>query len=218
VPTDVLIRIRFAGYPDPDTLSSDSVGLTTGFYWVPAIHRVDLLHQTVTFRPWQRLSSHLGYVLHVMPTLHSLQGCPAPYTVREFRTGDGPANADADPVAPPFSDILATFDRRCGGDGGCHLNPALPGACQSDPASGLSLCASEAWDALVGVRSRQESRLKLVDPGDSARSYLLRKVIPAAPDGAPPPTVLGHRDPPGEPLSDAEIEALAAWIDDGAAH
>jgi hypothetical protein len=81
---------------------------------------------------------------------------------------------------------------------------------------GLSLCAGQSWAALVGVSSRQEARLLLVDPGDSARSYLLRKLIPATAGGGPPPPTLGHRDPPGAPLDDGELAAIAAWIDAGA--
>ena len=35
VPTDVIFRITFDDYPDPDTVRSDSLLLTTGFFWVP---------------------------------------------------------------------------------------------------------------------------------------------------------------------------------------
>jgi len=55
-----------------------------------------------------------------------------------------------------------------------------------------------------------------VEPGDSARSYLLRKLLPATPEGGRLPGVAGHRDPPGEPLSEPELRLIAAWIDGGA--
>jgi hypothetical protein len=44
---------------------------------------------------------------------------------------------------------------------------------------------------------------------DSARSYLLRKLL-----GAPPLT--GHTGPPGDTLTDAELRVVQSWIDNGA--
>jgi hypothetical protein len=214
VPTDVVIRVRFDDYPDPDTVRSDSLLLTTGYFWVPAVYGVDLVAKTVTLQPWQALSPDLGYAIHLKPILRSLQGCAAPDALREFRTGAGPAGIPVPPV-PPLAQVQALFDRRCGGST-CHLDPGPLAGCLTQPAAGLSLCAGETFDALVGVPSVEETRLLRVDPGDSARSYLLRKLIPATPGGGPPPPTLGHRDPPGEPLDEAEIAAVAAWIDGGA--
>jgi hypothetical protein len=191
--------------------------LTTGFYWVPAGHHVNLMDKTVTMRPWRPLSSNLGYTLHLQPTLHSLQGCPTAGTVRTFRTGAGPAGSVPAPPAPTFAEVQPIFDGRCGGR--CHLDEsagAPDGGCLATPAAGLSLCAGDAFTALVDVRSRAQSELPLVDPGNAARSVLLRKLIPANPDGAPLPSLLGHRDPPGMPLTRAEIDTIAAWIDGGA--
>jgi hypothetical protein len=214
-PTDTSIRVTFNEYPDPDTVGSNSLLLTTGFFWVPGVYGVDLLGKTAILRPWRPLSPDLAYTLHLAPALHSLEGCPAPDTTREFRTATGPAGASPPPV-PAFADVQALFESRCG-NGGCHLDAAVfGGGCLAAPAAGLSLCAAESWDALVGVPSRQEAGLLLVDPGNSARSYLLRKLIPAPPDAGPMPTVLGQREPPGPPLDPAEIEAVAAWIDAGA--
>ena len=62
---------------------------------------------------------------------------------------------------------------------------------------------------MVGVISKQVSRLAIVAPRDSARSYLLRKLL-----GAPP--VTGHQGPPEDALADAELVALQSWIDSGA--
>jgi hypothetical protein len=213
VPTDVVIRIRFDGYPDPDTLGSESLSMTTGFYWVPARFRVDLLDKTVSLRPWQQLSSNLGYTLHLQSTLHSLQGCAAESTIRSFRTGDGPSGGEPAPVVPPFTEVQALFADRCAG--GCHIADDGVG-CVDRPEGGLSLCATDAFDALIDVRAHTQPALPLVDPGDSARSVLLRKLIPATPGGAPPPPTLGHRDPPGMALDRAEIQMIAAWIDGGA--
>jgi hypothetical protein len=218
VPTDTELRIRFDDYPDPDTLGSDSLVLTTGFYWVPGSFHVSLIDKTVTMRPWRPLSANLGYTIHIQPTLQSLQGCAAIGTVRSFRTGDGPAGNNPAALVASRADVQAVFDRRCGA--GCHLDAGTPGAaadgCVTRPAAGLSLCDRDAFAALVNVPSRAQSELALVEPGNSARSVLLRKLIPATAGGAPPPPTLGHRDPPGMALGRAEIDTVAAWIDGGA--
>jgi hypothetical protein len=214
-PTDVTIAVQFDDYPDPDTVRSDSLLLTTGYYWVPATYSVDLIHRTALLHPWAPLGGDLGYTVHLMPKLASLQGCPTLYTLREFVTGAGPAGTPLPPV-PAFTDVQAIFASRCAG--GCHLDASIPApGCIPAAAAGLSLCAPDAWAALVGVPSREESRLELVQAGDSARSYLLRKLLPVPPSGAPPAPTLGHRDPPGgPPLDEAELETIAAWIDGGA--
>jgi hypothetical protein len=215
-PTDVVVQVTFDDYPDPDSVNSNSLLLTTGFFWIPAVYGVDLPAKTAILRPWRPLSPDQAYTLHLAPALHSLDGCPAPDTTRQFRTGTGPVGASP-PAVPAFADVQTLFESRCG-SGGCHLDASAPGGgCLGAPAAGLSLCASESWDALVGVPSGEESALLRVAPGDSARSYLLRKLIPAPPDGGPMPTVLGQREPPGAPLDPAEIQAVAAWIDAGAA-
>jgi hypothetical protein len=88
--------------------------------------------------------------------------------------------------------------------------------CLTAPAAGLSLCDREARGALVDVPSRQVSRLDLVKRNDSARSYLLRKLLPGDTDDRPAPGALGHRDPPGAPLPTDDLRLIARWIDTGA--
>ena len=93
------------------------------------------------------------------------------------------------------------FDTRCG-DGGCHLDRGRPGeaGCLPEPAAGLSLCAGQAWAALVDVPSRQTDGMRLVRAGDSARSYLLRKLLPG----------IGRRCAPLPPWSDSAEPARPA--------
>ena len=55
-----------------------------------------------------------------------------------------------------------------------------------------------------------------MEPGDSARSYLLRKLLPAAPAGGPISGVYGQREPPGDPLPEDQLRLIADWIDGGA--
>jgi hypothetical protein len=215
VPTDIPISVTFNDYPDPDGVRSGALLLTTGFFWVPGTYGVDLIERKVTFRPWRPLVGNLGYTIHLRPSIGSLAGCPGTVAEREFRTGDGPTGNPEPPTAtlPAVQEI---FDRRCAG-GGCHLDDATPGGCLAAPVAGLSLCAADAWAALVQVPSRQTGALPLVEAGDSSRSYLLRKLLPATADGGPVAGVFGQREPPGPPLSPDELRTVAAWIDSGAA-
>jgi hypothetical protein len=217
VPTDVTFRLTFDDYPDPDTVRSDSILLTSGFFWVPGSYGVDLIEKTAVMHPIHALSPALGYSLHLRPALSSLSGCPGTSEEIEFITGDGPAGAPAQPPAA-FDSVQRIFTARCAG-GGCHLAGGEEGGgCLATPAAGLSLCAPEAWDQLVAVPSRQDNRLQRVEAGDSARSYLLRKLLPADPpaDLGPIPGVYGQREPPGDPLPKDQLRAIASWIDGGA--
>ena len=215
VPTDVVFRITFNDYPDPDTVRSDSILLTTGFFWVPGTYGVDLIGKAAVVRPIRPLSADLGYTLHLRPALASLAGCPGPTEEIVFLTGAGPSG-DPAPETPPFAAVQAIFDAKCGG-GGCHLAPEdAGGGCLAPAAAGLSLCAADAWDALVSVPASQTDELRLVQPGDSARSYLLRKLLPATADGGRLPRVYGQREPPGAPLPEDQLWFVVAWIDGGA--
>jgi hypothetical protein len=234
IPVDTTIVLGFTDYPDPDTLSTRTLLLTTGPYYVPGRYVVDFLDKTVTLTPWRWLASKLGYTVQVFPGLRSLSGCDLRHDSRAFKTGDGPApppsqDPDQPPALPPvaFADVQAIFSARCAGSG-CHLSAQANdggsdggghGDCLATPAQGLSLCASESWASLVNVSSRQLSALPLVAPGNAARSYLFRKLVPSdAPDGAggPLPGTLGQREPPGPPLPEEQLRVIARWIDEGA--
>lgn len=215
VPTDVTFRLQFDDYPDPDTVRSDSILLTAGFFWVPGSYGVDLIDKTAIMRPIHPLVAGLGYSLHLRPALASLAGCPGTSEEIEFITGDGPAGT-APPAAGTFDAVQRIFGLRCGGSG-CHMAGGDEGGgCLAKPAAGLSLCAEEAWSQLVAVPSTQNDRLQRVEAGDSARSYLLRKLLPDAPSGGPISGVYGQREPPGDPLPPDQLRAIAAWIDGGA--
>jgi len=220
VPTNTPVDLTFSAYPDPDSLSSQSLVLTTGVFWHTGAYSVDLLSKTVRFRTPGSLRPNLGYSLNIGATLRSLQGCATSVQHRSFRTGDGPAAAPDVPTPPTFAEqVLPIFARSCAG-AGCHRQPESEGgACLEHPAGSLSLCDAEAFDALVRIPSRQIHRLLLVVPRDAARSYLLRKLLPATPDveQAPPlPTTIGHRDPPGAALPTEQLRAISDWIDNGA--
>ena len=83
---------------------------------------------------------------------------------------------------------------------GCHSG--------GDPAAGLSLEGDFAA-RIVGVASEQRSDLKLVDPGNPDKSYLLLKV-------RGDDEIISQRMPPGNPLSAEQVEIIRAWIASGA--
>ncbi|HXT95758.1 MAG TPA: Ig-like domain-containing protein [Polyangia bacterium] len=211
VPTDVTVEITFSDYPNPDTVGEPTMLLTTGVFRLPERYQVDLAQKTVHMKPGGPLGSNLGYTASVLPGVASLAGCTAPFDQREFTTGSGPANVPPPPV-PALADVQAIFSASCAA--GCHADPA--GGCLPAPAGGLSLCAARARDALVDIPSREVADLALVTPLDSARSYLVRKILPATAGGGPIPGTLGQREPPGPPLPPDQLEIIVAWIDGGA--
>ena len=214
VPTDVVFRITFDDYPDPDTVRSSTLLLTTGYFWVPGTYGVDLIGKAAVMRPIRSLVPELGYALHLRPALSSLAGCAGGSADIEFVTASGAAGVEP-PPPPKFDEaIQPIFEARCGG--GCHLGPDDALGCLPSPAADLSLCAADSWTRLVGAPSQQTDQLKLVQPGDSARSYLLRKLLPADTASGRIPGVAGQREPPGEPLSEDQLRLIAAWIDAGA--
>jgi Bacterial Ig-like domain len=215
VPIDEPIRLVFDDYPDPDTVDYDGVKLTTGVFYQGGKFTVDLIDKSITLAPAGGYLAELGYNVNLLPGLRSLRSCPAPKKQISFRSGTS-FLPKAPPPAPPatFADVKAIFARACAG-GGCHR--AQDGAgCLDQPAAALSLCDRDALAALVEVPSRQLARLSLVAAGDSSRSYLLRKLLAGARPDVPAPTALGHRDPPGAPLGDDDLRAIASWIDAGA--
>jgi Bacterial Ig-like domain len=212
VPLDPIIDLTFSDYPDPDTVGEPTMLLTTGVYRVPEIYRVDLARKAVIMTPSGQLNSQLGYTITVAAGVASLAGCSGTFAQRSFTTGESPANAPS-PSVPALADVQTIFTAACAGSK-CHSDAS--GGCLAAPAAGLSLCAAEARDALVAVPSREVSSLALVAPLDSARSYLVRKLLPATAGGGPIPGTLGQREPPGPPLSPDQLETIVAWIDGGA--
>lgn len=217
VPRDTVVRVRFDAYPDPDTVDLGGFLVTTGLFYHPGTIALDLVDQTITYAPSGAWRADLGYNINVRTGLVSLQGCVAVPAQQSFRTATA-APAAAPPVTPtPYAAVQPIFAGRCAG-AACHRATAADGGgCLAAPAAGLSLCDADIVGALLGVPSRQVGRLHLVEDRDSARSYLLRKLLPGDRPDEPAPTALGHRDPPGDPLSAPEMHLIASWIDSGLA-
>lgn len=224
VSPDAEVVYSFTDFPEPDTARSQNFGIYSGGYYYTAHETVDLIGRRILFKPTSSLPRGLGFTIGMSTRVTSLRGCPiakpppAPDgTVADsyyfsFRTVEPNVDVPASPQPPApatFAQVLDVMAARCAG---CHLpepDPAQPARCSPAPAGGVSLCAREAYGSIVGVTSRQVSRLAIVAPRDSARSYLLRKLL-----GAPPTT--GHRAPPGRPISDEELTVIQTWIEAGA--
>ena len=116
-PTNPVISVGFNDYPDPDTVDSDGLMLTTAVYWIPGVYRVDLVGRAVTFQAWSNLISESGYMVHLNPALRSLGGCPAIQAQRQFRTGRSRTTQPA-PEVVTLADVQAIFTAHCAG--GCH--------------------------------------------------------------------------------------------------
>jgi hypothetical protein len=106
---------------------------------------------------------------------------------------DGPGSS----LTARFSSIQENiFSGNCARSG-CHSGP--------DPQEGLNLESGNAYSNLVGVTSSQSSLLR-VKPGSSDESWLVKKLTG---DGT---SVM----PPSGMLLRANIDTIAAWIDQGA--
>ena len=85
---------------------------------------------------------------------------------------------------------------------GCHSGTSSP--------LGVNLDAGKAYDKLVNVESNQVNGLLLVEPSNSAASYLMHKI-----EGSD--NIGGDQMPLYKPaLSSDEIELVRSWIDTGA--
>ena len=103
------------------------------------------------------------------------------------------------PLAATLASIQANvFDAFCIV---CHSGASAP--------QGLRLDSASSFTSLVGVPSRQNGSLLLVDPGNPDASYLVRKLEGTAAEGVQMP--LG-----GPPVPQSTIDFVRQWIVDGA--
>ena len=217
VPTDVTFRLTFDDYPDPDTVRSDSILLTTGFFWVPGSYGVDLIDKAAVMRPIRPLSPGLGYSLHLRPALSSLAGCPGSSEEIEFITGDGPAGdaaATAGDVRRPFRRSSTPAARAPAATWRRRTRRWLPGGPGGGPVAVRAGGLGRSWSASPRA---QDDQLQLVEAGRLGAQ--LSAAQAAAGDrrsGGPIAGVYGQREPPGEPLPEDQLRAIAAWIDGGA--
>lgn len=141
-------------------------------------------------------------VPHCPGTVAALLGAGMLACAPEPRVGpEEPAGAAAGTFGEIEARILAP---RCA-TSACHSgDPPANAPLSLDPGAG--------WAQLVGVPASQLPSMKLVEPGDPERSYLVLKVRGAA--GVAGGT--GTPMPPDGPLDAAEQAAIEGWISSGA--
>jgi hypothetical protein len=231
VPTDIAPSFTFTDFPDPDSARGAGPSLWAGVFYYTGHVSVDLIERRISFHPSGDLADGRGFVSVLGATLQSLHGCPLDppppgadgkpasnyyvhFTTLDRNVDRGLPNPVGESAA--FGDVLDIFARRCA-SAGCHLadDPDAVTAAGGDPClpypgGTLSLCPRDAYAGLLGITSTEVARMVRVEPGDSSRSYLLRKLL-----GAPP--VTGHVAAPGRDLQVEEMKVIARWIDGGAA-
>ena len=128
--------------------------------------------------------------------------------------GDADGNAGGDfistfsvmaaaPVGATLTSIQdSVFTMSCA-FAGCHGG--------ANPAAGMNLSDGMTFANVAGIASSQMPALQRVNPGNADDSYLVRKI-----EGAP--GIVGVRMPAGgaPPLSNALIQDIREWIDNGA--
>ena len=98
------------------------------------------------------------------------------------------------------SDVEAIFIDRCGD---CHSG--------DDPKKGLDLSKGTGYTSLVNVKSQETGQL-LVTPGEPEASYLWAKLTHTNREGkGMPRAIFGSKK-----LPQAQLDAIRAWIADGA--
>jgi hypothetical protein len=112
---------------------------------------------------------------------------------------DSPTNGE-NGVVSFASDVLPIFTANCAVSG-CHD--------ASTAEQGMVLTADSAYLKIVGVPSMEVPALQRVHPGDADSSYLVMKLEGTAAEGDRMPL-----DEP--PLTDALIQRIRTWIDEGA--
>lgn len=95
-------------------------------------------------------------------------------------------------------DVLPIFQDHCAA---CHYNG------QKFP--GLNLATADAYSGLVNQKSGEWGESLLIKPGDPTHSFLVQKLSPKPPTGAPMPTY-------GRPLSAQEKHLIEQWVLQGA--
>src|SRR5919198_2814595 len=111
-----------------------------------------------------------------------------------------------------FSTIQSEiFSPKCA-TSGCHLGAAASAKQGAGIQTGLDLTAGQAYGALVNVDSGWVAGAKRVVPGDRNASVLFEAVN--SPNGNNTPS--GRMPAAAQPLSQADINAIGVWIDDGA--
>ena len=126
--------------------------------------------------------------------------------------GEMACDGDCIPVIEPVLEDLQKriFSRSCGLAASCHMGVS--------PKEGLDLSSADATFGFVDEPSMQMPSAKLFDTDSPERSYLLRKLrgVEIADQASTGVASTQMPPPPTSPLCAAKIDAIEAWVKDGA--
>lgn len=139
------------------------------------------------------------------------EGCDSTTAECSFDVSADIVHANWLKTAPPLVAIFAAIQQEIFDGKGCAGSRCHG---ENSPQAGMSLASGRSFASTVGVASTQ-SNLQRIRAGDAENSYLYRKVAAktrpgsVSVSGSPMPLV-------GSALSEAQLAALALWIDAGA--
>lgn len=196
------VVLTFDGLPDPGSVATfGPLSLRSGTNSYDYLARVDLVGRAVLLRPRTPLFPDTTYVVHVQPTVRSLDGrALEDEELVRFVTaplGTTPTSNRREPTPRSLAtDVQPLFDAHCA-YAGCHDPATRAGTLDLSSATQSRL-------QLVDVPSVQ-ARMARVTSSDPANSYLLRKLLGA-------PGIAGQPMPVGGRLADADLRAISDWI------
>ena len=130
------------------------------------------------------------------------QKAPADTGAKDLVTPDKANGLDAAKGASLSKEVQPIFTASCA-NGYCHAGASA--------SSSLDLSKGKAWSNLVGVASKQCTKLMRVKASDPASSYLVQKL-----EGSGSCFSGGQMPKGGTPLSKTQISTIKAWITAGA--
>jgi mono/diheme cytochrome c family protein len=162
--------------------------------------KLDLLERRLRFVPEEPLRPRLRYQMYLWGGVRGTNGARLRKSVVfDFTVGTVPGPELPPAAAADGAAVQRLFGARCAS---CHDGP--------QGRAGLDLTSAEAGArSLRDVRSDQHPALRRLQPGDHARSYLMRKLTGEGIFGARMPSL-------GAALTREELRLVADWIDGGA--
>jgi hypothetical protein len=210
-PVNPVITVAFSDVFDPDTSSQVSVRLGGRGNPLEMLVEHNLVERKLVFRPKSNLVPNSEFQIDIGTSLRSLAGIPLDKSSRiTFRTGSTVLPPPAGDTPLVLADIIGSkgeLKKYCAATS-CHAGSDLS-------ARGLDLSA-----ATPTLRSYLTSTsavgspegLRLVQPGQPEKSYLLRKLLA----GTAFARIIGDPMPvESAPLANTQLLAIQQWIRQG---
>jgi hypothetical protein len=224
VARDATLRVTFDDFPDPDAAVFGPILLRSGKGNFDADIRVSLVDRAILVRPRTPMAPSTTYQLVITTPVQALDGRRlASDVIFPVDVGGTLANLPAPPPVTWAGVVPWLQGDRCAG---CH--PSTGGDRQLD-------LAGDPDDPIYGIinvpmvgLAGTDQQILRVQPGNSARSGVLRKLLgggtqpepddlpypPIRVDGKPMPLDGNHNFT--TPMPDDAVRLIQQWIDDGA--